>query len=215
MTLLQPFEAVLESLGPKTHRYLLTMGGRHLTFGQVIDQWQQDVAFSKFFTSTLAASRFKAYRWETPPINQANKTRQFEFTLLDEPRLARRPDEQTFAEHFATGESNEVVVFPALGKGTTLISPKPTNEATIYSDLASFLRSASESQSTALWQAVGIATSDHVSNEPLWLSTAGGGVAWLHVRLDRRPKYYGHEPYRNWELELQKPSTASSSHRMA
>ncbi len=198
MTLLQPYEAVPEILGPKTHRYLLTMGGRLLTFDQVIDLWQQDIAFSKFFTSTLVDSRFTAYRWETPPISQANRTRQFEFVLLDEPRLARRPDEHAFAEQFAKGESDEVVVFPALGKGTTLISPKPTNEAAIYSDLASFLRSASESQSTALWQAVGKVMLGHVSGEPLWLSTAGGGVAWLHVRLDRRPKYYGHEPYTNW-----------------
>jgi len=31
---------------------------------------------------------------------------------------------------------------------------------------------------------------------PTWLSTAGGGVAWLHVRLDTRPKYYRYNPYR-------------------
>jgi hypothetical protein len=201
VTILQPYEAILEILGPKTHRYMLAMSGRRLSFAQVLDLWQHDIAFSKYFTSTLVDSRFHAFRWETPPINQANKSRKFEFTLLDEPRLARRPDEQTFAEHFAKGESDEVVVFPALGKGTTLISPKPTYEATIYSDLASFLRSASESQSTALWQAVGHAMSDHISDEPLWLSTAGGGVAWLHVRLDRRPKYYGYEPYTNWDIE--------------
>jgi hypothetical protein len=30
-----------------------------------------------------------------------------------------------------------------------------------------------------------------------WLSTAGMGVPWLHVRLDDRPKDYGHRPYRN------------------
>jgi hypothetical protein len=33
--------------------------------------------------------------------------------------------------------------------------------------------------------------------EPLWLSTAGQGVFWLHVRLDRYPKYYNHAPYRH------------------
>jgi hypothetical protein len=31
---------------------------------------------------------------------------------------------------------------------------------------------------------------------PEWLSTAGAGVSWLHVRLDDRPKYYGYAPYR-------------------
>jgi hypothetical protein len=33
--------------------------------------------------------------------------------------------------------------------------------------------------------------------KPVWLSTAGGGVSWLHVRLDDQPKYYGFEPYRH------------------
>ncbi len=36
-----------------------------------------------------------------------------------------------------------------------------------------------------------------ISDRPIWLSTAGGGVAWLHVRLDSTPKYYGYAPYRD------------------
>ena len=36
-----------------------------------------------------------------------------------------------------------------------------------------------------------------LSEKPLWLSTAGGGVAWLHLRIDSRPKYYSHRPYRD------------------
>jgi len=32
---------------------------------------------------------------------------------------------------------------------------------------------------------------------PPWVSTAGMGVPWLHVRLDTRPKYYRHAPYRS------------------
>ncbi len=34
-----------------------------------------------------------------------------------------------------------------------------------------------------------------VGDRPTWLSTAGHGVAWLHVRLDTRPKYYRYTPY--------------------
>jgi hypothetical protein len=34
-----------------------------------------------------------------------------------------------------------------------------------------------------------------VSASPLWLSTAGMGVSWLHLRLDSRPKYYRHRSY--------------------
>ena len=42
--------------------------------------------------------------------------------------------------------------------------------------------------SQAMVQRVGI--------KPVWLSTAGAGVSWLHVGLDDRPKYYGFGPYR-------------------
>jgi len=30
-----------------------------------------------------------------------------------------------------------------------------------------------------------------------WLSTDGRGVHYLHVRIDKTPKYYKHEEYRN------------------
>ena len=41
----------------------------------------------------------------------------------------------------------------------------------------------------------------HLGSQPLWLSTAGGGVDWLHMRLDKRPKYYRHLPWRDWVSE--------------
>jgi len=47
------------------------------------------------------------------------------------------------------------------------------------------------------WKLVGGAMERRLGPRPVWLSTAGGGVAWLHVRLDDRPKYYGYAQYRN------------------
>ena len=34
------------------------------------------------------------------------------------------------------------------------------------------------------------------SRDRFWISTAGLGVPWVHVRLDRRPKYYQYDRYR-------------------
>jgi hypothetical protein len=59
------------------------------------------------------------------------------------------------------------------------------------------MRTAPGAQKHALWRAVGEAMQRRISQKPVWLSTAGMGVAWLHVRLDDRPKYYGYMPYRN------------------
>ena len=36
------------------------------------------------------------------------------------------------------------------------------------------------------------------SEDPVWVSTNGDGVAWLHVRIDERPKYYAYAPYRKF-----------------
>ncbi|MEL7448175.1 MAG: hypothetical protein AAFN78_03145, partial [Pseudomonadota bacterium] len=63
--------------------------------------------------------------------------------------------------------------------------------------LADFLRTADASQVHAFWQAVGEAVAEKIGDETLWLSTSGLGVYWLHARLDRRPKYYTHTPYRS------------------
>ena len=38
-------------------------------------------------------------------------------------------------------------------------------------------------------------TAIEAGDMPLWVSTAGLGVSWLHVRLDARPKYYRHDAY--------------------
>ena len=38
--------------------------------------------------------------------------------------------------------------------------------------------------------------SGRIQDRPLWLSVAGGGVPWLHVRIDDRPKYYRYDSYR-------------------
>jgi hypothetical protein len=47
----------------------------------------------------------------------------------------------------------------------------------------------------ALWQCVAETALARLSAAPLWISTAGGGVAWLHVRVEGAPKYYAYRPY--------------------
>ena len=74
----------------------------------------------------------------------------------------------------------------------------PVGTESAYGHLAAFVREAPEPQRHALWQALAAAMMQRVGERPVWLSTAGAGVPWLHVRLDDRPKYYGFAPYRQW-----------------
>ena len=55
----------------------------------------------------------------------------------------------------------------------------------------------SPAQMRAIWHAVADTAKTWLARgDRLWISTAGLGVTWVHVRIDSRPKYYTHAPYR-------------------
>jgi hypothetical protein len=111
-------------------------------------------------------------------------------------RSSRKPDPAAFGERFRERPELAVLEFANLGGDAVMVVPRPLGRPDVYGHLAAFVRGAPEVQRTLLWQAVGRALARRVSATPVWLSTAGAGVPWLHVRLDDRPKYYGFEPYR-------------------
>jgi hypothetical protein len=167
-----------------------------VSYDEVLRLWQHDTEFRSFFLTILRGSAFAAFRWETPPITTATLDRPFEFVLIDTPELDRRADPDAFAEHFRAGDGSQIAAFPNLGKDAVLIVPKPATAASEYAHLAAFLRSAPESQKHELWQTVGQEMLAAVGESPRWLSTAGLGVPWLHLRIDSRPKYYAFAGYR-------------------
>ena len=182
-------------LDAHTHRFEILIDDQVLSYERVLNLMQDDFEFVALFDDTLIASPFSAYRWETPAIARHCAGRPFEFVLIDAPYLARRPDLKTFAEYFKQPSIDGVVAFASLGGDTRLVSPTPDGSGS-YSDLASFLRQASVEQRRALWRVSSQEVLASLTDRPVWLSTAGGGVAWLHVRVDRSPKYYGYAPYR-------------------
>ena len=64
---------------------------------------------------------------------------------------------------------------------------------TSFTHLAIFVRKAPISRVRHFWKLVAETYRQQYNNNnnsSVWLSTEGSGVAWLHVRLDSRPKYY-------------------------
>lgn len=176
-------------------RGFVNHGDQGATFEQVIRAWREDREFRTQFNAALAAAPYSAFRWETPALSRDTQGRLFEFVLLDSPGLASRPDAAAFADFFPAARDG-VTIFPNLSGDAVLIVPCPVGKHSAYGHLAAFVRGAPPEQRDALWQAVGQTLIERISTTPLWLSTAGAGVSWLHVRLDQRPKYYGYEPYR-------------------
>jgi len=119
------------------------------------------------------------------------------FVLIDAPSLrsfgCRGADSGTFSKHFRRNGDSTSIAFHNLGKDARLVAPRPTSDSNYFAHLASFLRESP-------WEEVGSLLSlvareylkrlHSVSPRPVWLSTSGLGVAWLHFRLDSTPKYY-------------------------
>jgi len=182
-----------------TTRYRVFSDGIALSYGDALDLLRNDPDFRSYLTDQLKQSTYPAFRWETPHIQIKTRSRDFEFVLLNYPSFTKRKtDEETYKSYFAaTHDENGIVSFANLSGDARLIVPSPRTMEDAYGHFASFLRKAPSLQIDALWQKIGELVLGMVSDRPLWLSTAGGGVAWLHVRLDSAPKYYGYAPYRN------------------
>lgn len=174
----------------------LWSGERRLNYLEVIDLWRTQAKFREIFSQRLADTEFGGFFWETPPVTTQTLAQPFEFVLVEGPMLAGlQPDPSPFANQFA--QSREAVLtFSNLGGDATLVVPRPISSAVFYPHLANFLRGAPAGQIDEFWRAVGEAMKEKLSHKPLWLSTAGLGVSWLHLRLDSRPKYYRFRPYK-------------------
>lgn len=179
----------------RSHKYLLYQDDRQLRYRDFLTLLQENYEFRTFFIELLSDVSFSAYHWETPPVTSETLGQPFEFVVTNSPGINVPPAPGAFRPYFDT--LSDVVVFDNLGGDAKLIAPTPFNQEQElnYSHIGVFTNKAPLQQQQLFWKEVGRVTKQQVSDQPLWLNTAGGGVAWLHVRLDSRPKYYRHQPY--------------------
>lgn len=184
--------------GGRGLRFTVKAGARPATFADVLRGWQDDPELRSVHNDALANAPYTSFRWETPPVTSTTADRAFEFVLLDSPGLAHSPDRDAFAEHFKGATEDGIVAFPNLGGDAIMVVPCELAAPSAYAHLAAFVRGAPERQRHALWQRVAQTMLGRLGGQPVWLSTAGAGVSWLHVRLDDRPKYYSFSEYRQF-----------------
>ena len=181
-----------EALDRRTQRMGL---GEPMTMKQTLVALRDEAPFRSAWSRALASLPYTAFRWEMPRLSAETLQAPFEAVVVDAPTLERPQDQHAFGQFFEQDDGADVVTTPNLGGDALLVIPRPRTQDPCYCHLASFLRGAPQAQIDALWRDVATATLERVANRTVWLSTAGGGVAWLHVRLDARPKYYAHRPY--------------------
>lgn len=169
-------------------------------FSEIIAGWQNDAGCRAVFLDALSQTRFSAYFWEMPPIARGGADIPYECVIIESRALARlAPDPEAFSPNFE--QTNEAVItFSNLGGDALLVVPRQIGEVAAYAHLGVFLRHGPEKQMHEFLQTLGRAAEQELRDraQPIWISTSGLGVAWLHARLDSRPKYYQHRPYREW-----------------
>lgn len=191
------FELVAEPIG-NGQRYRLLHHGEPVSYERAVRGLCEEREVRELVAGCLRDAPYEAFFWETPPVTPASRDRAFEFVLIESPALARVTARSTpFARELGRS-ADACVVFPNLGGDAWLVVPRALAEDEHYAHLARFVRGAPAAQVDELLRTVGLAITRWWSErtEPLWVSTSGLGVHWLHVRLDTRPKYYSHEPYK-------------------
>ncbi len=176
----------------------MSCNGEPLALDNALESLATDPEFRNWFLEDLRSSPFSSFFWETPAVTLPAAQATFEYVLVDAPSLAsQRPDTWSFREYFeGNRRSAGVAIMENLGRDAVLVVPEILDAPEIYTDLATFLRRGPESQQHDLLIALVKAVRAWKRDRPLWVSTSGLGVAWLHIRLDSRPKYYQYTPYR-------------------
>jgi hypothetical protein len=178
----------------------LVVGARDMTFGEVVEGWRDEAAFREFFLAELGLTPYPAFFWEMPPIARGAMDRRYEYVTVEGSALETpRADPAVFRAQLARlGAAKSVATFANLGGDADLVVPAPLAGRRAYGHLGAFLRAAPERQKHELLATLAQTIDARLKRQDgsIWVSTAGLGAPWLHVRLDARPKYYRHDPYR-------------------
>jgi len=172
--------------------------GIALSYRLVIDLLMKDAYFRLFFNKMLADVPYEGYFWEMPALTLRTLESDFECVCVESAAFNHLiADASSFARYFSgLPEGRLCAVFNNLGLDAVLISPSKASGNTRCAHLAHFSRFASSVYRDQLWLQLGETLMEKMSDQPLWVSTSGLGVPWLHIRIDTSPKYYAHTPYK-------------------
>lgn len=187
---LKPLESTEANL-----KFNINHNDERLSTKQFLHYLKSSIEFRTFYNNILINCGFAAFFWENKPLTNEKLNNDYECNLVNSQFLAdQSPDSETFRNYFDSDK--EVVTFKNLGKDADLIVPVPKNEVGCYTHIGAFVRCKNRNQIDAFWKTVANETLRITGNKPVWLSTSGSGVYWLHARIDTYPKYYQTEEYK-------------------
>jgi hypothetical protein len=178
-----------------------TLSGNEMSRRVFVDCLAQEDEWGELFRGDFARSLIAvaqqhadggAFFWECASFQPGDLESPFICEILPG-RLSHEADGSSFAEH-GIFDSGSPAAFTNLSGDSMLIAPRLLSrdaDQSKYAHLSAFLSGATAAEVAALWQSVGNTAKRLMDDgQTFWMSTHGGGVPWLHVRLDRRPKYF-------------------------
>ena len=180
---------ILES-SERLIRFAIHQANQNLSFREVFQKWQEEEAFIHFYQKSLLQFGFEAFFWEHPALTTELLEKDYECAVRKSKSLQKRmQDEAPFKEYL--DQPQNYVEIPNRKKDSLLIIPTHLGDTVNHTHFGKFIQTVPAPQLVQLFQKIGFLALERIHTEtPLWLSTAGLGVSWLHIRFDQRPKYY-------------------------
>lgn len=178
-------------------RIRITQGNELLTFRQVFDYWQNSTDFIDFYINALIELYYEEFFWEHPAMREEYLDKPYEFVIQRSMSFRRRSvDENAFSDYIYS--DGQVAVFDNLGRNAILVVPTMKSSSETYKHMGNFIRNAEKEQIQEQFNQLSrTILAELTKGRLIWISTAGLGVIWLHMRLDSRPKYYRTNSYKN------------------
>ena len=128
--------------------------------------------------------------WETSKCGQ-QEIEQFQMQTYNLP-LPIIPDITQFTNKFTGHINDSVIAFHNLSGDAILVVPTPpTRSDKNYANLTTFQATAPQNIKIMFWKKVAATIRVALRNwGTVYVSTHGAGVAWLHIRICKTPKYY-------------------------
>ena len=155
--------------------------------------------FLKDYISLLRLIDYDEYFWEHPKLNSTSWMSEYEVSIVESKRLnVVKPNPHPFSQYFKGDDV--IVTFKNRGGNALLVVPEPDNMSiSDFSTISRFIKNADSDLSIKFFKAVFREWHQNFKNDTnySYLSTHGLGVHWLHVRIDKKPKYYHTIDYRD------------------
>lgn len=139
-------------------------------------------------------ARSQDFYLEMPQIRSRDQDFQFALVPTND-FLGIGPESDKF-QQIKTVAKDAVMEVKSLSGDPLVIPTLPSGFNANYAHLAVFTLTAPDAVWNQLWAQVATTLGRVLSQGPVYLSTHGTGVYWLHIRFDPKPKYYSYAKFK-------------------